>query len=54
MYKDSGAYVFAGIAVGSLISGALGYAGFGIEAAMPVVLCGIAAYYYGKSKEMDS
>ncbi len=54
MYKDAGAYVFGGGAVGSLISGALGYVGFGIEALMPAILCGIAAYYYGKSQAKDS
>jgi hypothetical protein len=49
-YKDAGGYVFAGVAIGSLISAALGYVGFGIEAAMPVILCGIGAYYFGKSQ----
>jgi hypothetical protein len=54
MYKDAGGFVFGGVAIGSLISAGLGYVGFGIEALMPVVLCGIAAYYYGKSEEKDS
>jgi hypothetical protein len=54
MYKDAGAYVFGGIAVGALISTALGYVGFGIEALMPAILCGIAAYYFGKSQTNDS
>jgi ABC-type dipeptide/oligopeptide/nickel transport system permease subunit len=54
MYHDAGEYVFVGIAVGSLISAGLGYVGFGIEALMPVILCGIAAYYLGKSKTKDS
>ena len=54
MYKDAGGFVFVGVAVGSLISAGLGYAGFGIEALMPVVLCGIAAFYIGKSQTKDS
>jgi uncharacterized RDD family membrane protein YckC len=54
MYHDAGGYVFVGIAVGSLISAGLGYVGFGIEALMPVILCGIAAYYFGKSETKDS
>ena len=49
-YNDAGGYVFGGVAVGSIISAGLGYVGFGIEALMPVVLCGIGAYYYGESK----
>jgi hypothetical protein len=54
MYKNAGGFVFVGVAVGSLISAGLGYDGFGFEASVPVVLCGIAAYYYGKSEEKDS
>ena len=54
MYEDAGGYVFGGVAIGSLISAGLGYAGFGIEALMPVVLCGIAAFYIGKSQTKDS
>ena len=54
MYENAGGYVFGGIAVGSLISAGLGYVGFGIEALMPVVLCGIAAFYIGKSQTKDS
>jgi len=54
MYKDAGGFVFVGVAVGSLISVGLGYDGFGFEASVPVILCGIAAYYYGKSEEKDS
>jgi hypothetical protein len=54
MYKDAGGFVFGGVAIGSLISAGLGYVGFGIEALMPVVLCGIAAYYIGKSQVKDS
>jgi hypothetical protein len=54
MYNDAGAYVFGGIAIGALISMALGYVGFGIEALMPAILCGIAAYYFGKSQTKDS
>jgi hypothetical protein len=53
-YKDAGAYIFGGVAVGSLISAGLGYAGFGIEALTHVILCGIAAYYLGKSEAKDS
>ncbi len=49
--NDAGGYVFIGVAIGSLISAGLGYVGFGIEALTPVILCGVAAYYYGKSKE---
>jgi Ca2+-dependent lipid-binding protein len=49
-YPDAAEYTFAGLAIGSLISFALGYQGFGIEALMPVILCTIGAYYYGKSK----
>ena len=54
MYKDAGAYVFGGVFVGAGISLALGYVGFGIEALMPVVLCAVAAYYFGKSQTKDS
>ena len=54
VYENAGGFVFVGVAVGSLISAGLGYVGFGIEALMPVVLCGIAAYYYGKSQVKDS
>jgi len=53
-YPDAGGYVFAGLAIGSLISLALGYQGFGIEALMPTILCAIAAYFYGKSHSKDS
>ena len=54
MYHDAGQYTGVGIAIGSVISAGLGYVGFGIEALMPVVLCGIAAYYFGKSETKDS
>lgn len=54
MYKDAGGYVFGGLCVGSIISGFLGYVGFGIESLMPVLLCGIAAFYIGKSQTKDS
>ena len=54
MYNNAGGFVFVGVAVGSLISAALGYNGFGIEAMMPVILCGIAGYYFGKSQKKDS
>ena len=54
MYENAGGYVFGGVAIGSLISAGLGYVGFGIEALMPVVLCGIAAFYIGKSQTKDS
>lgn len=54
MYENAGGFVFVGVALGSLISAGLGYVGFGIEALMPVALCGIAAYYYGKSQVKDS
>jgi hypothetical protein len=53
-YPEAGGYIFGGIAIGSLISAALGYQGFGIEALLPVILCAIAAYYYGKSKSNNS
>ena len=54
MYEGAGVYVFFGMAIGSLISVGLGYAGFGIEALMPVILCVIAAYYIGKSQVKGS
>ena len=54
MYENAGGYVFGGVAIGSLFSAALGYVVFGIEELMPVVLCGIAAYYIGKSQTKDS
>ena len=53
-YSQAPGYTFAGLAIGSLISLALGYEGFGIEALMPVILCSVAAYYYGKSRSKDS
>ena len=52
-YDGAPGYTAAGIAVGSIASAALGYEGFGIEALFPVILCAVAAYYYGKSKSQS-
>jgi hypothetical protein len=53
-YPQAPGYTFAGLAIGSVISAALGYEGFGIEALLPVILCSVSAYYYGKSRSRDS
>jgi hypothetical protein len=53
-YPQAPGYIFAGLAIGSLISAVLGYEGFGIEALFPVLICAVASYYYGKSKSIDS
>ena len=49
-YDGAAGYTFAGICIGSLASTMLGFEGFGVQEIFTVILCAVAAYYFGKSK----